>query len=137
MAGAILDPVSRRFVTRNQQIDDLSPRTIGEDKITLTLSDTTPNPIAFGAVQIDIDTTRADAEGGLILPLELFIQAPTDAGFRTDVFRRTLPESFVFFPISAGQHLVLIREVGHNRWHGKLVIIVEGEDLDEVQPSPV
>jgi len=33
----------------------------------------------------------------------------------------------VFTPQGEGDWLVLIREIGHNRWQGRLVITIEGD----------
>lgn len=111
-------------------LDDLSPDFVGGDVIALSLREESLEPKAFGAVSLDVDYSGA-VPGGISRPLELVIQAPTKAGYVRKIFRRVIPKIVTFFPVSGGEHLVLIREVGHNQFHGKIVVDVAGDDLIE------
>lgn len=111
-------------------IDDLSPTFVGEEALELALSAETPNPAAFGAVTLDVDYSGA-GEAGTALPLELIVAAPTRAGYVHRYFRHQRPPSLTFFPVEGGEHLVLLREVGHNRYHGKLLVDVAGDEIQE------
>jgi hypothetical protein len=109
-------------------IDELSPETIGEDKITLALDPATPNPRAFAPVLVSVDY-GACAPDGVVLPMELLIQSPSAGNVIRKVFRRTAPLSLAFTPREGGLHGVLLRELGHNRWKGLLRIQVAGDPL--------
>jgi len=115
-------------------IDELSPATIGEDLFTLSLSPLNPNPRAGQGVQIDVDYAKC-APSGVVLPLEILIQAPSASGFVRRIYRRAAPASIVFVPREGGLHGVLLREVGHNRWLGKLRVIVAGTAITAQRPS--
>jgi hypothetical protein len=108
-------------------IDELSPATIGEDKIVLAVDPSTDPPTALKAVQINVDYGKADAEGGVALPLDLIIQGPTQESYIARTYRRFVPKTLSFVPIAAGVHLVLLREQAHNRWVGRLRIVVIGD----------
>lgn len=111
------------------KIDDFSPAYIGEDKIVLSLDASTPTPKVFTSVQVAIDYSSAEPEG-VVLPLELIIQGPTEASFVEKTYRKFRPDSISFKPIAAGEHLVLLREVAHNRWVGRLRIEVVGDQFE-------
>ncbi len=113
------------------KIDDFSPAYIGEDVIVLSLDPSTPEPKVFTSVQIAIDYSGAEPSG-VALPLELIIQGPTAASFVEKTYRKTRPASVSFRPLAAGEHLVLLREVAHNRWVGRLRVEVTGDSFEKV-----
>ena len=115
-------------------VEEICPDTIGEDRFVLTLSSATPTPKAFGVVEILVDYAQAAPEG-VVLPLELLVQAPSSSGFVRRYYRRTAPSSVTFVPKEGGPHLVVLREVGHNRWVGKLRVSVAGDPIDVVRPA--
>lgn len=104
-------------------IDRISPAYIGEARIGLTAS---PSPTAYAPVVVTVDYTRC-APTGLVLPLELLIQAPSEGNVIRRYFRRTLPPTISFTPPEGGRWGVLLREVAHNRWKGTLSLDVIGE----------
>lgn len=108
-------------------LDELSPRYVGEDRITLTLSQQTLTPRQFEAVTVLVDASRAQSEGGLVLPLDMIVVDPTGLPRRRAI-TRAVPSEVTFFPERGGEHLVMLRERDHNRWHGALRIQVEGDD---------
>lgn len=114
-------------------IDRISPVTVGEDRITVTLSSTTPFPVVGRPLCIEIAYTLADPEG-CIPPIVISVQ-PEIGGpgsdYRRKVYNR-LPSSYTFVPASSGEHLILVRESAHNRWQGRLRVFVEGDDLSGV-----
>ncbi len=111
-------------------LDELSPATIGEDKITLTLDPLTPAKV-FGVVQVDIDYTAA-LPSGVALPLDFIVQGPGPDSYKERVFRRFLPQQLSFVPIEAGDHLILLREQAHNRWIGRLIVTVAGDPFQQI-----
>jgi hypothetical protein len=115
-------------------IEEISPETIGEDRIVLQLTEASRSPRAFRAVEISVDYS-ACAPGGVVLPLELLIQAPSPSGFRRTVIRRSVPSSIAFIPREGGLHFVLLRERQHNRWLGKLRVPVAGDPLNPTPPA--
>ena len=79
---------------------------------------------------ITVEVQDEAVTSGLVLPLELRIVPPTPSGFRRHFYTRKVPASFAFTPREGGTHLVALREVGHNRWHGELILNVDGPQLD-------
>jgi hypothetical protein len=114
------------------KVEEISPATMGEDKIALSLDPTTLAPRALSPVLINVDYSACDPDG-IILPLELIIQAPSAANVQRRRFTRVAPTSISFIPKEAGLHGVLLREVGHNRWVGKLRIPVAGDLVPQPQ----
>lgn len=109
-------------------IDDISPETIGEDKISLALDPSTLLPRSFTTILVNVDYSRC-APDGVILPLEILIQAPTAGNVVRRVARRAAPGSIAFKAHEGGLHGVVVREMGHNRWVGKLRVLVAGDPL--------
>ncbi len=113
-------------------IDDISPTYIGEDRIALALADVNTAVLAFVPFQVDVNYTAAMPEG-LVLPLELVFQAPSGEVVTRKIFERTRPSSLLLVARQRGQHFVLLREQFHNRWQGRLVVDVQGDDLNDGQ----
>lgn len=111
----------------NDFLEVLSPNFLGSKRISLSLSDQTPVPKALQDVRIEIDYSEAEDYGGIVLPVLVMVQTPRKKGFRSDVFRKIAPTSYIFAPQEAGTHLVVVREVFHNRLHGTLALEVAGE----------
>lgn len=111
-------------------IDQFSPATIGEEKFVLSVGANSLLQV-FGIVQIDVDYTQAFPEGP-VLPLEFVIQGQAPNSYISRIFRKAPPRSITFTPIASGEHLVLLREVAHNRWIGKLRIQVTGDPFAKV-----
>jgi hypothetical protein len=111
-------------------IDDFSPATIGADRIKVALDPRTLEPRAFEAVIFSVDYSAADAEGGIVLPIEVVVQAPTIAGYVKKIYRRSAPSEIVYFPISSGPHLIRVSERWHNKVFGALSFAVSGDPLE-------
>lgn len=107
-------------------IDILSPAYVGEDRIKLSLDPSTDPPRVGQAVAIRVDYSRSEPEGAS-LPLDFIVQGPSENSYHERVYRRYKPARLAFVPSEAGEHLVLLREQHHNRWFGKLVVVVEGD----------
>src|SRR3954469_2636970 len=112
-------------------IDELSPATIGEDKISLTIDPSTDPPTALKAVQVNVDYSAADPFG-VELPLNMIVQGPTAESYIERTFRRFVPNTLSFVPLAAGEYLVVLREVAHNRWVGRLRFTVVGDRFQKV-----
>lgn len=111
------------------QLDRLSPAYLGEDKIAVQLADPSSKPTVGKTVRLDFGYD-ACAPAGVVLPVEVVVQSPKAEGFESKVFRHSAPGAYAFTPIAAGPHLVLVRELFHNRWQGRLVFDVEGDAFD-------
>jgi len=109
-------------------IEEICPEYIGEERIALSV-DPSSAPRAFQSVLIAIDYSLCDPEGGAVLPLEMLVQGPSPSSFRRLVFSRTKPAEIVITPREGGRHLVVLREMAHNRFHGKVAFDVAGEQL--------
>jgi hypothetical protein len=109
-------------------LDELSPRYLGEDRIGLELA-AEQNPIAGRAVSIVVDYT-ALAPYQAKLPLEMVVQASAPESYQRRIFSRLRPTALTFVPREGGTHSVVLRELGHNRWWGKLRVSVQGELLE-------
>lgn len=110
-------------------IDNFSPVYVGSDRFRVTLSDATLKPTAGQAVIFLVDYTPADPDGGPVLPLRVIIQAPTVAGFFKRIYTRLIPSEIIYFPISGGDHLVTVGELGHNQFFGTLPFKVAGDTI--------
>jgi len=117
--------------------DEISPRTLGEDRFDLTLD--VPEGLdvldfvarAHSLVTVNVSYERADPEGAL-LPLEFVVVGPSgDSTRQTRHFQRFAPSTITFRPREGGETLVVLRELYHNRWFGRLVIDVEGDQLED------
>ncbi len=117
-------------------IDLISPRTIGEDKIGITV-DPISLPLLVGVpVTLNFDYSRT-VPSGVVLPLILVVQPGfgRGAGYFTKVFRKKRPGSFAFSLPGAGQWLAVLRECGHNYWQGRIVLDMAGEQFSQIQSS--
>lgn len=114
-------------------LEIISPPTIGEDRISVQLSTTTPSPTVGRPVTVDFDYTAADVVG-VVLPLVASVQPPTPngEGYKQKIFSRARPLSYTFIPETAGEHLIVLRESAHNQWQGRLRLLVAGDDLSGV-----
>lgn len=114
-------------------LEFLSPPTIGEDKILLSVNPLVLPLLALSPVIIDIDYSRVD-DVGVQLPIEVEVQPPMEdgTGYVRRKFTKQAPSSFSFVPINAGQHLVLVKECCHNLWQGRLLIEVGGDEASTV-----
>lgn len=112
-------------------IEELSPATIGEDKIALTVDPSTSPPTALKALQINVDYSACEP-AGVALPLDMIVQGPTEASYIERTYRRYKPLTLNFIPFEAGVYLVLLREVAHNRWVGRLRVTVAGDPFQKV-----
>ena len=109
------------------RLDEICPPYVADSLIALQLSSDTLEPRAFGVVDVLFDFSACDVNGGIVLPLELLVTAPSPENFRRVFFRHQPPALFTFRPQEAGRHLVRIAEVFHNRAWGALLINVGGE----------
>jgi len=112
-------------------LDILSPTYVKADRITLTVDEGSEPLQPFKPITINIDYGDADPSG-IACPIETILQPGGSKGgaaygYRYKVHRRTPPDSWTFTVPSAGTYLVLVREIHHNRWQGRLVITVEGD----------
>jgi len=107
-------------------LEELSPETIGEDRVDLRLDDGNLQPRAGQTVVVNIDYARCDPDG-IRLPLELVVQSPSTTGILQKLFTRTRPTSIAFRAREGGAHLVMVRELAHNRWFGRLRVQIAGE----------
>lgn len=114
-------------------IDDFSPSIVGADRLKLQIDPSTLPPTAGRAVIINVDASATVADGGIVLPVEVVIQAPTVAGSSRVVQRGQLPAQVSLFPISGGSHMVMVREIGHNQFFGAITFDVAG---DEISSTP-
>jgi hypothetical protein len=111
------------------RIDEIAPAYVGEDRIVLTLDDPNIEILAFQPVQINIDYAGTEPEG-TVLPMELVLAGPLTGQHKRRLFTRARPSSVIVVPEwQGGEHFVLLRELGHNLWQGRLLFDVEGEDL--------
>lgn len=109
-------------------VDDICPRTVGEDRLRLTLSDPDQRLAPFVPVLVSIDYDRALPEG-VVLPLELSVTGPSGDVLQRIVYRRFAPSEVTFTPREGGSHLVKLAEQWHNLWWGRLALVVSGDRI--------
>lgn len=114
--------------------DKLAPAMIGEDKLVVSVDSSSLPLLALSPIIINIDYSAAELEGGVALPIEAIVQPPSDdgSGYIRRKFSLKIPTSFVFTPLHAGRHLVLVKECCHNLWQGRLLIDVGGDEADKI-----
>ena len=115
-------------------LDVLSPSFIGEDRITAVLDDTNLKPDANSIVKVNFDYASANVDGGVVLPIVITVQPPSDrgVGYIRKVFSNAPPASFTFRTRDAGQYFLLIKESGHNQWQGRLLFTAAGEEYSQI-----
>jgi hypothetical protein len=130
-------------------MDDLSPDYLGEDRIELTLNErivaanmvvpgntsyTTPvqppppDLRAFNLVTVFVYYDECLPEG-VVLPLEMIVRGPSDGSYQRRIYSRIVPPILTFKPREGGPHFIMLREVAHNRWWGRININVWGTGL--------
>jgi len=117
-----------------QTIDSISPTFIGADMIDITIDDVS-KPLTVGKViTLNFDYART-LPGGVTRPLKLVIQPAfgSGAGYVEETFDTFIPSSFAFRVQGAGQYLVILREVYHNQWQGRVLLDVAGDQFQEVR----
>lgn len=114
-------------------IDIISPRTIGEDKIVITVDPVSEPLLAGNPITINFDYS-ATTPGGVVMPLELIVQPGfgRGEGYFTHIFRKSRPNSFAFVLPSAGIWLAVLRECAHNYWQGRIQLDVGGEEFTQI-----
>lgn len=113
------------------RIDEINPPMVGEQRITLKLAVGARQLLAHVPFQVEVNYERTMPEG-VTLPLELVVQGPKVGQFYRRLFTRSKPSTLLVTPRSGGRHLILFRELFHNRWQGQLFVDVEGEDLQQI-----
>ena len=108
--------------------DEISPMYVGASAFVLSLTDPLTPALARKLCGISVDYSACEPEGAN-LPLELLITGPSAVSFQRRIFRRILPAQFDFLPVEGGNHQLLLREVGHNRWLGSLTVAIVGDTL--------
>lgn len=119
------------------RLDILSPATIGSEKIGLKV-DAGSKLLANNPITVNIDYSRADVDGGIVLPLIIAlvpVSDPEKTEFVERQFKLTRPDSFTFTVERAGEYLIVARESAHNRWVGRVRLVVEGDPFTQIQLS--
>jgi len=117
------------------KIDTIAPTYIGKDAISLNINEDSEPLQAHKVLQIDIDYTNCGEEG-VSVPVELIIQpgfggGGTANGYTNKIYRRTAPSRILYRPPQGGEYLILLREIHHNRYQGRLLIEVAGDKYAE------
>lgn len=108
-------------------LEELSPMTVGSERLALSPADPLTPPRAFAAFDIAVDYSLCDPEG-VVLPLEMVVTSPSRT--RRSLYRLTAPAQLTVLPDEGGRWLVTLREVAHNQWWGRLSFDVEGDQLN-------
>lgn len=113
-------------MTTSATIDIICPDTVGDEKISMQLDADNPTPLAHVPFAVDVDYSGV-GNVGISLPIEMIFQGPVAGQLQRRVFKHSAPSSLLLTAQSGGRHLVLLREMFHNRWQGQLFVDVEGE----------
>jgi len=115
----------------------LSPGYVGEERITIQVAETSKPLLTSKTITLEFD--YGDSEpADIAIPLELIIQpgfgsGGNGSGYTRKVFRRNAPTSFTFRLPGAGTYLASISEQFHNRWWGRLLFTVGGDQFSQVE----
>ncbi len=110
-------------------IDEIAPSYVKEKRFDLTLADDTGLPKANQSIVINVAYDRALPEG-VVMPLILEVQGPSESSYQRREFLRTAPSSIVVIPREGGLFRVILREFAHNKWFGSVGFTVSGEPLN-------
>jgi len=110
--------------------DTIAPAYLGEQRISLSLSEETGAPTEGAPVIVELDYAKAEPEG-VTLPIVCTVFAPSGRALLSRVFTRMLPASLEWSPDEAGPHLVRVGEMFHNLWFGSLIVHVTGDEQAE------
>ncbi len=112
----------------NEILELISPLTIGEDRIVITVDPASQPLQPQKAITLQFDFTDTLPEG-LVLPLDLEVQPAfgEGIGYQRVRFDRYLPQSYAITVALAGQYLILLKETGHNFWQGRILLDVQGD----------
>lgn len=80
-------------------------------------------PRAFVPIDMVLDASDAEPDG-VRLPLEIIISGPSKTQRRT--LNRYIPECLTATPQEVGEHVIVVRETGHNHAYGLLKLQVMG-----------
>ena len=109
----------------------LSPDTIGEALIRVTLAVSGALLLANQPIQIAIDYSQC-LPSGVVLPIVISVSSAfSQTSYVKKVFTRSAPTAFAFTPKEGGPHVITVREAFHNYWTGVLKITVGGDRLKE------
>lgn len=119
-----------------QLLDIVSPETVGEDKIGISIDPVSLPLLINRTITLNFDYSETYPEG-VVKPLKLQVQPSfgDGEGYFEIEFARTIPRSFGFSVEGAGEYLVVLRETGHNLWQGRLLIEVGGDKFNQVKTS--
>lgn len=109
-------------------LEEISPRYIREKRLDLTLDQSVTAPSAFNPILVNVSYARTLPDG-VMLPLVLEVQGPSPQSYQRREYTTVRPDGIIFTPREGGVHLVVLREVAHNRFWGRLRIDVAGELL--------
>ena len=115
----------------SQSLDEICPPYVGEDRLDLSLV-TQGRIRAFSQTSIAVNYARV-LPSDVMLPLEMIVQGPSAQSYVRRIYSRAKPTVLFFTPKEGGSHLVLLREFSHNRWHGRVIIDVDGPLLETPQ----
>ncbi len=107
-------------------IDELSPLTVGAERIALRPADPDAMPRAFDVYVLVVDYALCEPEG-VMLPLEVIVTSPSDT--QRTLHRFFAPTELSIFPDEGGRWLVTLREVAHNKWWGRYAFTAAGDQL--------
>lgn len=106
--------------------DEICPGDIGDSLLRLTLADSAAPRRPQEPIELLVDYARADALGGVVLPLECIISGPS-GHLERRIFTVAAPVSLMLTPTESGTYVVLLREMAHNKWVGTLRVVVDGK----------
>lgn len=110
-------------------LEEISPRYVREKRLDLSLDTSIPVARAGSPLLVNVSYARTLPEG-VMLPLVLEVQGPSAQSYQRREFTRTVPSAIVFTAREGGPHLVVLREVAHNRWWGALKLDLQGELIE-------
>lgn len=121
----------------SENLDLVSPVDMGSDKIVITVNNPTGEALLVG-IPITLDFDYSDTlPAGVVLPLILQVQPAfgRGVGYKEVIFRDRVPNSFAFQVPGAGLYLAVLRECFHNRWQGRILLQIDGEEFSQIQSA--
>jgi hypothetical protein len=110
------------------RIDEICPPYVKARRLTLELTAAKTNPTAHKSLLVNVTYDQTSPQG-VMVPLVMVVQGPSQRSYQERVFRGRPPTQLVVTPREGGKHLVSLRELYHNRWWGAVEFEVVGDLL--------
>lgn len=105
---------------------------VGRQEILLQLARPLDVRRAHRSIELLVQPSATALKSGVVLPVEVIIQAPSARFFERRIFERSFPSALSFTPRQGGKFLITVAECGHNFFWGSLAFDVTGDREEDL-----